>query len=177
MATHGKFRWLATGVAAVLISLGGPAAAAGPEKESFPFQGSIEDWVECPEQGFNIRIDFSGIDVVKTWRDAAGNVTRIKIHSYGSGTLVNQEDPTKTETGSSPTNITVDFLARTFTISGMPLHNNIPGEGRVAHETGTITYPIEVIDPKTGEYDVDFSVVLRAGGKHPEFVDWCSMVD
>ena len=171
----GKFRWFAIAVAAVLLSCGASAQAAGPEKETFPFEGSFEPFVEC--QGFDIRIDFFGIDVVKTWRDSAGNVTRIKIHSYGTGTLVNTSDPTKTETGSSPTNITVDFLAETFTVSGMPLHNNIPGEGRVAHETGTITFPIEVIDRATGEFEVNFDVVLRSGGKHPEFVDWCSMVD
>ena len=74
-----------------------------------------------------------------------------------------QEDPTKTETGSSPQNITVDFLAETFTISGMQLHNNIPGEGRVAHETGTITFPIEVIDPETGEFSVDFETCPSLG--------------
>jgi len=172
-----KSRWFATVAVAALLCCVATAQAAGPEKEVFPFEGSIEDWVECPDQGFNIRIDFFGIDVVKTWRDSAGNVTRIKIHSYGTGTLVNQNDPTKTETGSSPTNITVDFQAETFTVSGMPLHNNIPGEGRVAHETGTITYPIEIIDRQAGEFEVNFEVVLRSGGKHPEFVDWCSMVD
>lgn len=102
--------------------------------------------------------------MVKTWRDSAGNVTRIKIHSYGTGTLVNQDEPTKTETGSSPQNITVDFRAETFTISGMQLHNNIPGEGRVAQDTGTITFPIEVIDPEAGEFTVDFETVLRSGG-------------
>jgi hypothetical protein len=171
-----KSRWFAT-AAAVLLCCAASAQAAGPEKQIFPFEGSIEDWVECPAQGFNIRIEFFGVDVVKTWRDSAGNVTRIKIHSYGTGTLVNQSDPTKTETGSSPTNITVDFQAETFTVSGMPLHNNIPGEGRVAHETGTITFPIEVIDRQTGEFEVNFDVVLRSGGKHPQFVDWCSMVD
>jgi hypothetical protein len=169
--------WFATAALAVGVSCVASAQAAGPVKEIFPFEGSIEDWVECPDQGFNIRIDFFGVDVVKTWRDSEGNVTRIKIHSYGTGTLVNQDDPTKTETGSSPTNITVDFQAETFIVSGMPLHNNIPGEGRVAHETGTITFPIEVIDRQTGEFEVDFDVVLRSGGKHPEFVDWCSMVD
>ena len=173
----GRFRWFAAAAVAVLMSFGASAQAAGPEKEIFPFEGSVEDWVECPEQGFNIRIDFFGVEVVKTWRDSAGNVTRIKMHSYGTGTLVNQEDQTKTETGSSPQNITVDFRAETFTISGMQLHNNIPGEGRVAQDTGTITFPIEVIDPEAGEFTVDFDTVLRSGGKHPEFVDWCSMVD
>jgi len=171
-----KCRWFATAAVALLCCVA-PAQAAGPEKEIFPFEASIEDWVECPDQGFNIRIEFFGVDVVKTWRDSAGNVTRIKIHSYGTGTLVNQSDPTKTETGSSPTNITVDFTNETFTVSGMPLHNNIPGEGRVAHETGTITYPIEIIDRQAGEFEVNFDVVLRSGGKHPEFVDWCSTVD
>jgi hypothetical protein len=171
-----KCQWFATAAVALLCCIA-PAQAAGPEKEIFPFEGSIEDWVECPDQGFNIRIEFFGVDVVKTWRDSAGNVTRIKIHSYGTGTLVNQDDPTKTETGSSPTNITVDFTNETFTVSGMPLHNNIPGEGRVAHETGTITYPIEIIDRQAGEFEVNFEVVLRSGGKHPEFVDWCSTVD
>ena len=172
----GGFRWCAMAVIAVLLSAGTPAQAAGPEKEIFPFEGSLENFIECPEQGFNIRIDFFGIDVQKTWRDAAGNVTRIKIHSYGTGTLVNQEDTTKTETGSSPQNITVDFLAETFTISGMQAHNNIPGEGRVAQDTGTITFPIEVTDPQAGDFVVDFETVLRSGGKHPESIDWCSMV-
>ena len=173
----GSFGWLATAASAVLLSAAIPAQAAGPDKESFPFDGSIVDWVRCPDQGFNIRIDFSGLDVVKTWRDGAGNVTRIKIHSYSAGTLVNQKDTTKTETGSSPTNITVDFEARTFTVSGMQLHNNIPGEGRVAQDTGTLTHPIEVTDPKLGEFEVNFDVVLRSGGQHPTSVDWCSMVD
>jgi hypothetical protein len=171
------FRWSAVAAVAALLCCLGPAQAAGPEREVLPFAGSITDWVECPDQGFNIRIEFFGVDVVKTWRDSEGNVTRIKIHSRGTGTLVNQSDPTKTETGSSPTNITVDFEAETFTVSGMPLHNNIPGEGRVAHETGTITFPIEVIDRQTGDFNVNFDVVLRSGGKHPVFVDWCSMVD
>ncbi len=40
-------------------------------------------------------------------------------------------------------------------VSGMPLHNNIPGEGRVAHETGTITFPIEIIDRRSGEFEVN----------------------
>ena len=174
----GKFRWFAMTVAAVLLSGGASVAqSAPPEKEIFPFEGSIVDFIECPEQGFNIRIDFFGIEVYKTWRDADGNVTRIKIHSYGTGTLVNQEDPTKTETGSSPRNITVDFLAETFTVSGMDAHNNIPGEGRVAQDTGTITFPIEVTDRQAGEFTVDFETVIRSGGKHPEFIDWCSMVD
>jgi len=62
----GKLRWLAMAAAVVLLSGGGSAQAAGPEKEIFPYEGSVVDWVKCPEQGFNIRIDFSGIDVVKT---------------------------------------------------------------------------------------------------------------
>lgn len=161
----------------LLLALATPARAAGPEKGTFPFEGTIEDWVECPEQGFNIRLEFSGVDMAKLWRDGEGNVTLLKIHSYGSGTLVNQSDPSKTLTGSGPTNITVDYLAETFSVSGTALHNNIPGEGRTAHESGTITHPIEVLDRQTGAFDIDFSVVLRSGGKHPEFVDWCSMVD
>ena len=162
-----RFRWFAMAAVAILLSCGASAQAAGPEKEIFPFEGSDENWVECPEQGFNIRIDFFGIDVVKTWRDSAGNVTRIKIHSHGAGTLVNQNDSTKTETGSSPQNITVDFLAETFPISGMQLHNNIPGEGRVAHDTGTITFPIEVIDRQTGEFTVNFDIVLHSEANIP----------
>ena len=55
----GKFRWFAMAVAAVVLSGGASVAqAAPPEKEVFPFEGSVVDWVECPDQGFNIRIDF-----------------------------------------------------------------------------------------------------------------------
>ncbi len=161
----------------LLLALAPSAAAAGPEKGIFPFEGTIEDWVECPDQGFNIRLEFFGVDRAKQWRDGDGNVTLLKLHSYGSGTLVNQADPSKTLTGSGPTNITVDYLAETFTVSGTALHNNIPGEGRTAHESGTITHPIEAVDRQTGAFEIDFDVVLRSGGKHPEFVDWCSMVD
>ena len=104
----------------------------------------------------------------KTWRDAAGDVAGSSSIAMEPGTLVNQEDTTKTETGSSPQNITADFLAETFTVSGMQAHNNIPGEGRVGQDTGTITFPIEVIDAQTGEFTVDFETVIRSGGNHPQ---------
>ena len=88
---------------------------------------------------FDVLVDFFGSDTVKTWRDSEGDVTRIKIHDYGTGTIYPDTDPTNRETGSGPINITIDFLKETYTISGQESHNNIPGEGRVAHQSGTIT--------------------------------------
>ena len=167
----------ATLATSLVLALAPSAAADGPERGTFPFEGAIEDWVECPDQGFNIRLEFAGVDKALQWRDDEGNVTLLKVHSHGAGTLVNQSDPSKTLTGSGPTNITVDYLAETFTVSGISAHNNIPGEGRVAHESGTITHPIDVVDLQTGAFEIDFDVVLHSGGKHPDFVDWCSMVD
>lgn len=161
--------------AATLLISATTAQASQPEKEVVPFSGSIENFIECPDQGFNIRIDFFGSQTFKTWRDENGNITLITLHGHGTGTLINQNDPTKTETGSSPTNYKVDFVAGTFTVSGMESHNNIPGLGRVAQENGTITFPLTSANPQTGEFEVNFDIVLHSGGKH-EPVDWCSIV-
>jgi hypothetical protein len=168
----------ATTLAATLLAGAAVAQATPPDKAVVPFSGTIENWVECPAQGFNIRIQFFGSDTFKTFYDQAGNITRLTDHSHGTGTLINQNDPTKTETGSSPTNQTVDFVNGTFTISGMSFHNNIPGLGRVAQDNGTITFALSSFDPQTGDFEIDFDRVLHSGGPHPGFenIDWCSMV-
>ncbi len=111
-----------------------------------------------------------------TWRDADGDITRIKVHSLGAGTIYPDTDPTNRNTGSGPINITVDFLKETFTISGQEFRNNLPGEGRVAHSSGTITFAIEVLDRETGDFEV-IGEPLRVGGPHPDFEDipWCEI--
>src|SRR5206468_5411294 len=63
----------------------------------------------------------------------------------------NSTDPTKTETGSSPTTLIWDLTNMTFTVNGMTFHNNIPGQGRVAHDTGSITWELLSYDPVRSE--------------------------
>jgi hypothetical protein len=51
---------------------------------------------------FDILVDFAGSEAVTTWRDADGNVTRIRVHSLGAGTIYPDTDPTDRETGQGP---------------------------------------------------------------------------
>ena len=64
----------------------------------------------------------------------------------------------------------------TFTIRGMPFHNNIPGEGRVAQDTGV---RVRVTLVRLRDRRLRGGALLHSGGKHPPFedIDWCSMVD
>jgi hypothetical protein len=179
MSQYARRISVAAATALLLLLLSGVAAhAAKPEREVVPFEGTGEPFFPCSEFGydFDILVDFFGSNTMTTWRDAEGNVTRIKIHGYGTGTIYPDNDPTNRETGSSPTNITVDFLKETYTISGQELHNNIPGEGRVAQQVGTITWAIEVLDRQAGEYEV-VGDPLHVGGPHPGFenIPWCEI--
>ena len=81
----------AAGVAAVVV-----AHAAKPEREVVPFEGTGFPFFPCSEFGydFDILVDFFGSDTVTSWRDSEGNVTRIKIHDYGTGTIYPDTDPT-----------------------------------------------------------------------------------
>ena len=172
-------RWITAVATALLLLLSAaPAHAAKPEREVVPFEGTGFPFFPCSEFGydFDILVDFFGSDTVTTWRDSEGNVTRIKIHDYGTGTIYPDTDPTNRETGSGPINITIDFLKETYTISGQESHNNIPGEGRVAHQSGTITFRIEVLDRQTGEFEV-VGDPLHVGGPHPGFenISWCEI--
>ena len=136
-------RWItAVATALLLLLLSAPSQAAKPEREVVPFEGTRFPFFPCSEFGydFDILVDFFGSDTVTTWRDSEGNITRIKVHDYGTGTIYPDTDPTNRETGSGPINITVDFLKETYTLSGQRSHNNVPGEGRVAHQSGTITF-------------------------------------
>ena len=128
-------RWItAVATALLLLLLSAPSQAAKPEREVVPFEGTRFPFFPCSEFGydFDILVDFFGSDTVTTWRDSEGNITRIKVHDYGTGTIYPDTDPTNRETGSGPINITVDFLKETYTLSGQESHNNVPGEGRVA---------------------------------------------
>jgi hypothetical protein len=171
-----KFRWFSLALLAVVVAAVAPAQAARPEKERVPFSGDAP-FFSCPDQGFDIRVRFSGTDMVTRYYDSAGTLIRVHIHSHGSGTLYNTSDPSKTETGSSPTNLTWDLRKMTFTVAGMTFHNNIPGEGRVAHDTGVLQWELLSYDPETGDFET--GELLKSGGKHPAFdeIDWCSMVD
>ena len=171
-----RSRWMALALLAPVIVATGRAEAAKPEKERVPFSGDVP-FFNCPDQGFDIRVRFFGMDMVTRFYDDAGNLIRVRIHSHGTGTLYNTSDPSKTETGSSPTILTWDLQKMTFTVAGMTFHNNIPGEGRVAHDTGILQWELLSYDPETGDYET--GELLKSGGKHPEFeeIDWCSMVD
>ena len=177
MSQHARWISVAATTALVLL-LAAPAHSAKPVREVFPFEGTGFPFFPCTEFGydFDILVDFVGSDAVTTWRDADGDVTRIKVHSLGAGTIYPDTDPTNRNTGSGPVNITVDFLKETFTISGQQFRNILPGEGRVAHSSGTITFAIEVLDRQTGDFEV-IGEPLHVGGPHPDFEDipWCEI--
>src|SRR5829696_3358177 len=171
-----RFRSMSVALLAAATAAPGPAEAAKPERERVPFSGEVPSF-SCPDHGFDIRVRFFGTDMGTRFYDDAVNRIRVRIHSHGTGTLYNTSDPSKTETGSSPTILTWDLQKMTFTVAGMTFHNNIPGEGRVAHDTGILQWELLSYDPETGDYET--GELLKSGGKHPEFeeIDWCSMVD
>lgn len=70
-----------------------------------------------------------------------------------------------------------DMVTRFYDNAGNLIHNNIPGEGRVAHDTGILQWELVSYDPETGDFET--GELLKSGGKHPDFdgIDWCSMVD
>ena len=172
-------RWISAVATALLLLLSAaPSQAAKPEREVLPFEGTGFPFFPRSEFGydFDILVDFFGSDTVTTWRDSEGNITRIKVHSYGTGTTIPTPIRPTGKPGRALTNITVDFLEETFTISGQENHNNVPGEGRVAHQSGTITFRIEVLVRQTGDFEV-VGDPLHVGGPHPGFenIPWCEI--
>ena len=83
-------RWIFMAATMLLLLLASPAHAAKPVREVIPFQGTGFPFFPCTEFGydFDILVDFAGSDAVTTWRDADDNVTRIKVHSLGAGTII-----------------------------------------------------------------------------------------
>ena len=166
--------------AALVVAVAPPAAAAPPERGSDQFSGTGVPFFPCTELGydFDVLVDFLSRERYTIWRDAEGNITRIKVHIACQGTIYPDNDPTNRNTGSSPTNITIDFEAQTFRISGQEFRNVMRGEGRVAHASGTIVIPIEVTDPIAGEFDFA-GEPIHVGGPHPAFdeIPWCEMFD
>jgi hypothetical protein len=162
--------------AALACTLSAPAYGTPPLIEPYEFSGEATFVEGCPG-GYDIIVKFAGRGLRKTFSDQQGNVVRISDWSKGSGMLINSQDPTKTETGSSPSVVEWDLRKMTFTIRGMSFHNNIPGEGRVAHDAGVLVFELLSYDPATGDFEIGER--LHSGGKHPGFdgIDWCSMVD
>jgi hypothetical protein len=161
---------------ALAVAAIAPAHAAKPQITPYEFSGEGVFFEGCPG-GYDILIEFAGSGLNKVFFDQQGNVVRIWDWAKGEGTLINSEDPTKTETGESPNVWEWDFRDMTFTIRGMSFHNNIAGEGRVAQDTGVLVFELLSFDFETGEFET--GALLHSGGKHPGFegIDWCSMVD
>ena len=164
-------------VVALLAAVAAPGAlAAKPQTEPIDDSGEFVFFEGCPG-GFDVLIEFSVRGRKTVFFDEQGNVVRVKEMRKGTGTLINSEDPSKTLTGSSPETVVWDLRNMTFSVRGMSLHNNIPGEGRVAQDAGVLVFELLSYDLDTGDFEI--GELLHSGGKHPEFeeVDWCSMVD
>jgi hypothetical protein len=166
----------ATVVAVLTLVVTAPAQAGKPQIEPYEFSGEGVFFEGCPG-GYDILVEFSGRGLRKTFTDQQGNMVRIWDWSKGTGTLINSKDPSKTESGSSPSILEWDFRNMTFTVRGMTFHNNIPGEGRVAQDAGVLVFELLSYDFETGDFEI--GELLHSGGKHPGFqgIDWCSMVD
>jgi hypothetical protein len=175
---HGRSRARSVVLAAAALALAliAPAHAAVPQHEQFEFGGEGVFFEGCPG-GYDVLIEFAVSGRATLFFDRQDELVRIKEWSSGTGTISNSEDPSKTLTGSSPVVTVWNLRDMTFTVRGMSLHNNIPGEGRVAQETGVVVFELLSFDLETGEFET--GELLHSGGKHPEFddVDWCSMVD
>jgi hypothetical protein len=153
---------LALALAVCSLAFASPASAAPPDIEPFHFEGT-DPFTSC--DGFDIIVNFEVDGLYTAFFDQQGNLVREQIHVRGTGELVNTVTG-KTETGSSPVTVIVDYRRGTETTVGLIFHNNIPGEGIVALSAGRITFNLD-----TGE-------VVFEGGPHPEFdeIDWCSML-
>ena len=173
---NGRFRSAALAAFVLGLLVIAPAHAAKPQIEPYEFSGEGVFFEGCPG-GYDVLIEFSGRGLNKVSFDQQGNVVRIWDWAKGAGKLINSEDPSKTETGSSPNIIEFDFRNMTVTFRGMSFHNNIPGEGRVAQDTGVLVFELLSFDMDTGDFET--GELLHSGGKHPAFesIDWCSMVD
>ena len=180
-----RFRWAMTAAAALALAAAGAASADKPTVQPYSFEGSGIFQEGCPG-GYDVLIEFSGHGRTTFFRDASGQIVRIADWAKGEGTIINSEDPTKRNTGSSPSIWEWDLKNMTFTIRGMSNRNVMPGEGLVALDAGVIVWELTSItfgtDPETGDIIWDFEVgdVIRSGGKHPEWlgegIDWCSIV-
>lgn len=167
-------------LAATVLALGvaGPAGSAPPDIVPYEFSGTAVQQEDCPG-GYDVLVAFEGRGLSKVFYDKDGSVDRLWDWAKGSGTLINSEDPSKTETGSSPRTFAWDLDKMTLSIRGTTAHNNIAGEGRVAHDSGVLVFELIhfEFDPATFELDFETGELLRAGGKHPGTIDWCPLVD
>jgi hypothetical protein len=179
-----RFRWTLVAATVLLLVSSAQAQASKPERYVFEFADTVPfGGIEC--DGVPILVDFVDRHIVQVWRDAEGRITLVKDHAKGEGTIYPEGDRSNSDTGRGSQTITIDFVNETFTRTGNGLHNNVPGLGRVAHESGTVTERINVLDD-TGEFDYDtlfdrFEFLdeepVHIAGPHPDFfeIDWCSI--
>jgi hypothetical protein len=163
----------------VAVCLPPPAHAAPPIIDRFSDSGFVENVQDCGD-GTRVDIEFSFVAAAKNFFDQSGMLVRATFWSRGSGTLLLVDKDTgailATETGASPHLETLDLRTNTYAITGMTLHNNVPGEGRVAHAAGKITFEVEFFDPET--FDLVLGDVIMSAGKQDEFgeLDWCQIL-
>jgi hypothetical protein len=166
-------------VLGLAVWLPSPARADPPLIDRFTDSGYVENVQDCGD-GTRADIAFSFRGVAKNFYDRTGQLVRATFWSRGAGTLLLVDKATgailATETGASPHLETLDLRTNTYTITGMTLHNNVPGSGRVAHASGRITWEVESFDPET--FDLVLGDVIRSAGKQEQFleIDWCQIL-
>jgi hypothetical protein len=187
----------ALATALVGLILAAPAAADPPTITHFADQTAPGERIDLSQ--FSPAMDCGTTHVELTYRDVGtmrvyyhrGEPTRVVRSHKGMGTLWLIDDATgdvlATETGSSPSTEIFDLRAMTYTVVGSTLHNNVPGQGRVAHAGGRITYRLLSFDTSSLEDPVNLVFDL---GESPEVlfasakatgglldVDWCSILE
>ena len=164
-------------VAVVLaVTVAAPAHAAKPQITPYEFSGEGVFLEDCPG-GYDILIEFAGRGLNKVFVDQNGKCCSHLGLGQGLRDADQQRRPDQDGDRVEPNVWEWDFRNMTFTIRGMSFHNNIPGEGRVAHDAGVLVFELLSYDFATGDFET--GELLHSGGKHPGFenIDWCSMVD
>jgi hypothetical protein len=158
-----------------------PSSHAAPPviERSSDISGSIENVQDCGD-GTRVDLEFTFDEVFKLFSDQSGDLVRVTRWSRGAGTLLLVDKSTgevlATETGASPSFETLDLRRNTFSVSGMTLHNNAPGSGRVAHASGRVVWEVESFDPET--FELVLGDIIKSAGKQEEFgeVNWCQIL-
>lgn len=143
-----------SGVVVLLILLLAPlsAALANPP-ESWYWEGSGTDpgLVDCGD--FVIDGEWSAWERVRSFSDNDGNVVRVKSHYHFLGKLTNRVTGL-TIRDEGYTNVTIDVDANTTRSSGIVWNLNVPGQGVIALDAGTLVF------------DMDSWDILHEGGPH-----------
>jgi hypothetical protein len=117
------------------VCLAGPAAAAPPERTTFTEEGS--NIVECG--AFMIVQDFTIVAREKVFFDRQGNPIRVIANIVWDGTLTNTTTGFTVRDNAAWT-FFLDFRTEIAREAGLIWNLNIPGQGIVALDAGTITY-------------------------------------